>query len=271
MVIVAQNAGIARTSVSHASLLVGATPILIALMAAALGRSVAGPLSWVGFAAALGGVGIIAADGGGSATLAGDGLVCASLVFSAAFVVAQPRLLAGRDPAAVTAVQFAAAAVATLPVAAWLDGPPTIAAPDAATLVAMAALVIGGTLAPFVLFAYGQARVAPETAGAFLNLEPLVGAAAGALAFGDPVGPAQLIGGAAVLGGIALTATRLGQRQLRGAGLEVALFGDAERTACGEPVVAARSLPIAGDVEQVRADGVDPVVASERRVGLRLG
>ena len=41
--------------------------------------------------------------------------------------------------------------------------------------------------------------VAPELAGAFLNLEPLVGTAAGALAFGDPFGPLQLLGGAVIL------------------------------------------------------------------------
>jgi hypothetical protein len=38
-----------------------------------------------------------------------------------------------------------------------------------------------------------------------VNLEPLVGVAAGAVAFGDPVGLAQAAGGAAILGGIALS------------------------------------------------------------------
>jgi O-acetylserine/cysteine efflux transporter len=38
---------------------------------------------------------------------------------------------------------------------------------------------VGGTLLPFTLFAYAQGRVSPEVAGAFLNLEPLVGAVAG--------------------------------------------------------------------------------------------
>jgi hypothetical protein len=72
-------------------------------------------------------------------------------------------------------------------------------------VLALAALATVGTLAPFALFAYGQAQVAPELAGAFLNLEPLVGAAAGALAFGDPFGPAQLAGALAILLGIALS------------------------------------------------------------------
>jgi O-acetylserine/cysteine efflux transporter len=42
-----------------------------------------------------------------------------------------------------------------------------------------------------------------------VNLEPLVGAAAGAVVFGDPVGLAQAAGGAAILGGIALSSLPL--------------------------------------------------------------
>ena len=77
-------------------------------------------------------------------------------------------------------------------------------------MLALLALATAGTLVPFALFAYGQSRVAPELAGAFLNLEPLVGTAAGALAFGDPFGPLQLAGGAVILAGIALSTTPRG-------------------------------------------------------------
>jgi threonine/homoserine efflux transporter RhtA len=85
-----------------------------------------------------------------------------------------------------------------------LEGVPH-APSSAGPVVALAALALAGTLAPFALFAYGQSRVAPELAGAFLNLEPLVGTAAGALAFGDPFGAPQLIGGSVILIGIALS------------------------------------------------------------------
>src|SRR5262249_12252212 len=68
LVIVLQNAGVARTSVTHAALLVGTTPVLVALMALGLGRGRARLLSWIGFGVALGGVGLVAFDGGGGAT-----------------------------------------------------------------------------------------------------------------------------------------------------------------------------------------------------------
>jgi O-acetylserine/cysteine efflux transporter len=211
-VIVLQNAGIGRTSVSHAALLVGATPVLVALFTAGLGRARVGAVSWLGFAVALAGVGVIGAHGGGGSSLAGDALVLASLLLSAAFLVAQPRMLAGRDPVAVTAVQLAAAAVGTVPAALLIDGVPGTL-PGLTPTLAMAGLAVGGTLLPFTLFAWAQARISPEIAGAFLNLEPLVGVVLGAVAFGDPVGAVQILGGLAILAGIALNAGALGTRR----------------------------------------------------------
>jgi drug/metabolite transporter (DMT)-like permease len=204
LIILLQNAGVARTSVTHAALLAGVIPVLVALLTTALGRGRIRPLGWLGFALAFAGVGGITLAGGGAASAVGDVLVIASVLASTAFVVVQPGLLAGRDPVAVTVVQFGAAALATAPLAVAFEAPP--AGPPAAGVgLALLGLVIGGTLAPFTLFAFAQARVSAEVAGGFLNLEPLVGAAAGALAFGDPAGPAQAGAGIAILAGIALT------------------------------------------------------------------
>ena len=126
-------------------------------------------------------------------TWVGDGMVLASVLLSAVFTVGQTRLLRGRDPIAVTAVQFLGAALVTAPFSALTEGvPPAPAA--AASLLAVVALIAGGTLLPFTLFAFGQSRVPAEIAGAFLNIEPLVGAVAGVVVFGDPAGPAQMAG-----------------------------------------------------------------------------
>lgn len=211
-VILLQNVGIERTSVSHAALVVGAVPVLVALIAAGAGHGVARPTAWAGYALALAGVAMVAGAGGSGASLAGDLIVLASVALSAAFLVGQPRLLAGRDPAAVTAVQFAAAALVAVPFAAAFEGLP--AAPGvAAPAIGVVALACAGTLLPFWLFARGQARVTAQLAGAFLNLEPLVGAAAGWLAFGEAVAAGQLAGAIAVLGGIALSTVPWGERR----------------------------------------------------------
>ncbi len=206
--VVVQNVGIGRTSVSHAALLIGAVPVLVAIIAALWEHTVARPVAWAGFALSLAGVGLVAGGGGGGATLTGDGLVLTSLLLSAGFTVAQGRLLLGRDPIAVTAVQFLGAALAAAPFAVVTEGLP--AAPSGpGALLATVGLAVGGTLLPFTLFAFGQSRVSAEVAGAFINLEPLVGAVAGVVVFGDPAGPRQVLGGAAVLAGIALSSVPL--------------------------------------------------------------
>ena len=251
-----QNAGIGRTSVTHAALLIGAVPVLVAIIAAVWYRAVARPVAWFGFAVSLGGVGLVTTgSGGGGASMAGDGLVLASLLLSAMVTVAQGRLLAGRDPIAVTAVQFLGAALGSLPVAAVSEGVPAAPA-GAGVVLAVVALALAGTLLPFTLFAFGQSRVSAEVAGAFLNLEPLVGAIAGAVVFGDPVGLVQAGGGAAILAGIALSSLPLlaGRRVARraaavvaagtGAGAEV---GAGARTArAGADVAAGRVGASAG-------------------------
>ena len=206
--VVVQNAGITRTSVSHAALLVGATPVLVAIIAALWHRAVARPVAWVGFVVSLAGVALVAGGGGGGATAAGDGLVLASLLLSATFTVAQARRLQGRDPVALTAVQFLGAALAVLPFSVAAEGVPALPAGPGVVL-AVAGLALGGTLLPFTLFAHAQGRVSAEVAGAFLNLEPLVGAVAGVVVFGDPAGPVQLAGGVAILAGIALSSLPL--------------------------------------------------------------
>jgi O-acetylserine/cysteine efflux transporter len=202
-VILLQNGGIAQTSVSHGALIVGAVPALVAVLAASARSGESGPAAWTGYGIALAGVALVAGGGGSGTSLAGDGLVLGSVLLSAAFIVIQPRLLAGRDPMGVTAVQLGAGALAALPAAAVGGAPP--APLTAGPVVAVVALALAGTLVPFALFAYGQANVPAELAGAFVNLEPLVGAATGAVAFHDAFGAVQGLGAAGVVAGIALS------------------------------------------------------------------
>lgn len=204
VVLMLQNAGIARTSVSHAALLVGAVPVLVALLAAARRQASSRPLTWGGYGLALAGVALVARGGGGGASVTGDLLVLASAALSALFIYIQPRLLEGRDAAAVTAVQFGAGALVAWPVA-LLAEPTPAASPGFGALAALVALVLVGTVLPFWLFAYGQSRVPAQLAGAYVNLEPLVGAAVGWISFGNPAGTGQLLGALAVLIGVVLS------------------------------------------------------------------
>lgn len=199
-----QNAGIAQTSVSHAAIIVGGLPAVVAVISAGLGYGRTTRLVWLGYGVALLGIVLVARGGGGGATTSGDALVFISMLLSSALIVVQPRLLEGQDPAAVTAVQFGAAAVVSLPVAllsGGLPGAPVSASP----LIAFIALALVGTVVPFWLFAHGQKETSAELAGAMVNIEPLVGAIIGWIGFGDPVGVCQLLGATALIAGILLS------------------------------------------------------------------
>jgi hypothetical protein len=90
--------------------------------------------------------------------------------------------------------------------------------------------------------------VSAEVAGGFLNLEPLVGAIAGAVAFGDPVGLVQVAGGLAILGGIGLSSLPLiaGRR------------AEARRVVAAPAVVAPAGAKTSGAGPQVRVLVVVP-------------
>ena len=204
-----QNIGLAHTSVAHASVLMGVVPALVALAAWVAGHGHATRREWISIVLSVGGIGLIAGGGGGGASVGGDLLVLVSVALSAALIAAQPALLRDRDPAAVTAVQFAAAAGFALPFAlgsGHLPGAP----PDLGTAGAFLALAVAGTVLPFWLFAHGQAWVRPQLAGAFVNLEPVVGAAIGWTLFADPFGPRAGLGVLAVIVGIVVVGLDLG-------------------------------------------------------------
>jgi O-acetylserine/cysteine efflux transporter len=207
--VVLQNLGVERTSVTHAALIFGAVPVLVAVGAALSGRTVAAPAAWSGFGVALGGVALVAGSGGEASAL-GDAFVLASAVLGAALIVVQGDLLEGRDPVAVTAVQMGAAGLFALVFA--LPTALPAAAPRLEEAIALTALVSVGSLIPFSLYAYGQAHVSAELAGAFVNLEPVVGVAAGVLAFGNPFGAWQALGAVLVIAGLALSARASGRR-----------------------------------------------------------
>ncbi len=71
-----QNAGLAATSVTHASLLIGTGPVLVAVIAAAWRHNIARPVAWVelhGLARRR--VALVASGGGGGTSGGGDALV----------------------------------------------------------------------------------------------------------------------------------------------------------------------------------------------------
>ena len=206
-----QFAGLALTSVAHASLMVGAAPVLIAVGGVYFEGEHLSAAGWTALIVSAAGAVLIATGasgrggGGEHASVAGDGLVLASLLCAIVWVLASKRLMFpphGYAPSLVSAASFLAGFV---PIAGWvlaLHGfPPVHLA--ARTWLALAAAGLISTTAATLLWNWGVARVPASRAGAFVNLEPVVGTLLGVALLGDSLGWPGLAGGAMVLGAAA--------------------------------------------------------------------
>lgn len=201
-VVLTQCEGVERTSLSHAAVLGGIVPVLVVLIAIARGSKRPSALGTLGLLGAVGGAGLFT-SGGGHASLAGDALVLLAGVCFSFYIVAQPALLAGRDAVAVTAVQMGAASIVLAPIALFAEPAPHI---SGSIGLALLGLVVVGSLLPFALYAWGQTRVPHELAGAFLNVEALVGGLIGVVAFHNQMGLAQVLAVALIAAGLLLVA-----------------------------------------------------------------
>lgn len=203
VVVLAQCEGVERTSLSHVAVLGGIVPALVVLIAMARGYGRPSALGALGLLGAVGGAGLFT-SGGGHAGLAGDGLVLLAGVCFSVYIVAQPSLLIGRDAVAVTAVQMGAASIVLAPLALVGGQAPHFSGSIA---LALLGLITVGSLLPFALYAWGQARVPHELAGAFLNVEALVGGLIGVLAFHNQMGIKQALAVALIAAGLMLVAS----------------------------------------------------------------
>jgi drug/metabolite transporter (DMT)-like permease len=206
-----QFEGLARTSVAHAALMVGATPVLLAVAAALFERERLRRRTVAALLASCAGAALLTASSGGSAggpTLGGDLLVLASLVAAVAWMLLSRRVTARHDARTVTTL---VTVLGTVMLAVWVvaRNPTLVPRLPATDWAALAILGVLLTALPTLLWNWGLPRVPAARAGVFINLEPLVGCALGVLVLGDRLTMAALIGGLAIVGG-SLAAVRNG-------------------------------------------------------------
>jgi drug/metabolite transporter (DMT)-like permease len=208
--------GLARTTVSHASLMVGAMPVLLAFAAAMFARE---RLNWLGWAALCGStVGAALVTLGGSRTasgnetpsMTGDMMVIVSLIIALAWILLSKKLMETHSPPVVTAYTILAGfgMLVVWVVGLWLASPLTHAEmtpPPFAHVshTAWAALAASGllcTATTTLLWNWGIHHVPASRAGVFLNIEPVMGSVLGVQLLGEHLGPFAWLGGALILG-----------------------------------------------------------------------
>lgn len=197
--------GLARTSATHAALLVGVGPPLLALAAAALGLEKVTRRDWLGVGLACLGVAVMVGVPQGGGSLLGDLLVLLSMLIATAWVLLSQDLARRLGATVATAWILLAGTMAFLPVLLIAGAPPVNL--TARTWMVLAALALGCTIGSFVLWNWGASRLPAGRAGVFLNLEPVSGALLGVTLLGDAAGPAVILGGTVVLAAALIVST----------------------------------------------------------------
>jgi drug/metabolite transporter (DMT)-like permease len=219
--------GLALTTVSHASLMVGAMPVLLAGAAAMFAGERLDWIGWLALAGSTVGAALIVLGGSrgpatrGQPSLAGDLLVVASLVIALAWILLSKKLMETHSPPVVTSYSILAgtAMLAVIVLGPWLLSPLTgykAPPPPFAHLSATAwtALAISGlfcTALTTLLWNWGIHHVPASRAGVFLNIEPALGSWLGVRLLGEHLGPYAWAGGALILAA-AITLTMRGHQ-----------------------------------------------------------
>lgn len=210
-----QFAGLERTTVSHAALMVGTLPVLLAVGAALFAHERLDRTGWALLATSTAGAILIVFGGssrgrpGDFPSMAGDLMIVVSLIISLGWILLNQRLVRDHSPLVVTAYGLTAG---TVMLAVWVfsvDGPPPVHVSTEAWL-ALAASGLLCTSATTFLWNWGLTRVPASRAGVFLNLEPVIGSVLGVSVLGEHLGPVAWIGGAFIVGTAVIMTSRPG-------------------------------------------------------------
>jgi drug/metabolite transporter (DMT)-like permease len=206
--------GVSLTTASNAALLIGTTPVFIAIASALLGREKIGALHWVGAAISLVGIYIVVGRGAeaAGATLRGDLLIMVSVACWTTYTIAATRLVARHSPVYVTGTSMQIGAIPY-----FLIMLPQVLRVDWSHVGAWTWLSVVFSALFALCFGYsiwyaGVQRLGPTRTSTYSNLVPVVGMIVAALWLREAITPMKLAGAAAVIGGIFLT--RLGRRAM---------------------------------------------------------
>jgi drug/metabolite transporter (DMT)-like permease len=202
-----QFQGLKLTTASHAALMVGTMPVILAIGASVFTQERLALKGWAALLGSTAGVALIVLSGthggmrGGNAR--GDLLVVISLLIALAWVLLNKHLMArGHSPLAVTSWGLL---TGTAMLFVWVflrDGPPPLRGIGVPVWLAAAASGLLSTAASTLLWNWGIHRVPSSRAGVFLNIEPALGSILGVTFLGDRLGPGAWAGGALIIGAV---------------------------------------------------------------------
>lgn len=200
------------TTVSHAALMVGTMPVILAVGATLFAHERMDRVGWVALFGSTCGAALIVLSGGthseGGATLKGDLLVVVSLMISLVWILLNKRLMERNSHIVVSVYGLV---VGTAMLAVWVPvryGAPPVTGISLKVWLALVGSGVLCTASTTLLWNWGMTQVPASQAGVLLNIEPLMGSLLGVFVLGERLGQWAWVGGALILGSAITLTTR---------------------------------------------------------------
>lgn len=207
--------GLALTTVSHAALMVGVMPVMLAAAAVLFANERLDWVGWLALCASTVGAALVvlggshASSGRETPTVTGDLLVIASLMTALAWILLSKKLLETHSAPVVSAYTILSG-TAMLSVCVFTHAlvaplihrrvePFPFARISATAWIALAISGVLCTATTTLLWNWGIHQVPASRAGVFLNIEPALGSILGVELLGERLGPYAWLGGALIL------------------------------------------------------------------------
>ena len=202
--------GLALTSVANSSLMLAATPVVIAIVSAFMGRERVGPLHWLGAALSLTGIYIVVAHGvsGTQSSMRGDLMMVGAVCCWTAYTLGAGPLMKRHSPVGVTGLSMAIGTLVYVPIML-----PKVRAIDwlsvsSATWIAILYSAIFALAVAYTIWYMAVREIGSARTAVYSNLIPIVAMLTAVVFLGERLTRSRLAGAAAVLVGVALTRVR---------------------------------------------------------------
>jgi drug/metabolite transporter (DMT)-like permease len=197
--------GLARTSVANSSLMLAATPVVIALLT---------PLHWLGAALSMLGIYIVVGRGVelDRSAIVGDMMMAGAVCCWAIYTLGARQLMMRHSPVGVTGVSMAIGTLLYVPVS-W----PNVRAVQwtdlsAGTWLALIYSALFALCVAYTIWYAAVRQIGSARTSVYSNLVPLVAMLTAVAFLGEPLTVSKIVGACAVLVGVALT--RVGRRRV---------------------------------------------------------
>jgi drug/metabolite transporter (DMT)-like permease len=206
--------GLARTTVANSSLMLAFTPVMIALVSAALGQDRVTRLHWVGAALSMAGIYIVVAARADpnavstGSTLVGDLMMFVAVCCWASYTLGARRLMVRHSPVGVTGLSMVVGTV--LYVAAVSPHMLTVewSAVSVRTWMAVLYSALFALCVAYTIWYMAVQQIGSARTSVYSNLVPIVAMVTAVVFIGESLTTTKIVGAAAVLLGVALTRVR---------------------------------------------------------------